>query len=307
MWKGLRTGGLDNDTTMKRPIETVKESRCISSCTPHTQCLCFHEIQRWWPRGLKGHSERTCPPCAGRSTSSVLGRTGKTDTNPRHKTPVPVNDLIPQKETCQSPLFCCSVWEQRGLLEQALVWTCWQPRSLPGGGYWRKGQYRIFLAVCPLPPKPGAKVKGAALRCGSTKLLVSSLFCLHPSDHTGGVVHSNCSVEQRLPQHRMASTSCRRDLITTRSRAVKPGVKKSPFTQCGLCIIAFLTSRWPTMGWVEFLSLQSHFLSSALWVVPLQVTSGDFLEISLLGCGNRNKRWHLVCRPYQQRAAVSST
>lgn len=44
MWKGLRTAGLDNDTTMKDPIETVKESRCVSSCTPHIQCLCFHEM-----------------------------------------------------------------------------------------------------------------------------------------------------------------------------------------------------------------------------------------------------------------------
>lgn len=34
MYKGLRTAVLDNDKTMKRPIETVKESRCICSYTP---------------------------------------------------------------------------------------------------------------------------------------------------------------------------------------------------------------------------------------------------------------------------------
>lgn len=34
MLKELTAAGLDNDKTMKRPIETVKESRPISSCTP---------------------------------------------------------------------------------------------------------------------------------------------------------------------------------------------------------------------------------------------------------------------------------
>lgn len=42
----LRTAGLGRDVTMKNPGDTVRETRCVSSCTRHTQCLCFHEIQR---------------------------------------------------------------------------------------------------------------------------------------------------------------------------------------------------------------------------------------------------------------------
>jgi len=45
MRKGLSSAGLDNDTSMKNPAETVKESGCIANGTPHTQCLCFHEVQ----------------------------------------------------------------------------------------------------------------------------------------------------------------------------------------------------------------------------------------------------------------------
>lgn len=189
----------------------------------------------------------------------------------RQKNPIPISDLIPQKETCQTAPFCSSAWEQRDGLSR-----CWGGHAgSQGERIWRKGQYPFFLAMSPLPPNPGAKVKGAALCFGSTKLLVSSLFCQHPSDHDNGAVHSDCSVEQHLPQHGMASTSCRKDLITTRSRAVKPGMRKSPLTWCGLCIIAFPTSSWPTMGWVEFLSLRSHFLSSALWaVLALVPTAG---------------------------------
>lgn len=238
---------------MENPTETVKESRCISSCTPHSQCLCLHETQRWWPRGLKGHSERTCPPCIVPSTSSVL-RTENTKTNSRQETPIAISDWSHQRKRARDPP-CAALHESRGdCLSRHWLWTCWQAISLPGEGNWRKGQYPFFLAMSPLPPKPGAKVEAAALSFGSTKLLVSSLFCLHPSDHSGSVVHSAYPHMARSGHHAGG------DLITTKSRTVKPGMKKS-LTQCGLCIIA---SSWPAMGWVLFLSLQSHFLSSAL-------------------------------------------
>lgn len=154
MWEGLRTAGLDNDKTMKRPIETVKESRCISSCTP-SPVPPLPWNSELMTRGLKTHSKRTGPPCVGSSASPLLGKTEKNWYQLQAKTPVPRSDLIQQKERCWSPARTEGAW---------LAWAGDGVNLLAAQISARsraldRGQYPVFLAMSPIPSNPEAKVK----------------------------------------------------------------------------------------------------------------------------------------------------